>query len=182
MLWTSQPILLWPSSLPSPLQLMYPLFLLRLTICMPHRLNSLTADFTNDIDEAAAPALDGLQLRIYLPDENPTTTIQELPTFASLVYDVRYLLSRSNHLKFQPDHSTLGHKHSPEYYLSRTRKIERPCSTIICITVLNQSFLPGEYYFGITDVKIILFKTRLYLLNVCWYQHSLSVPFFTDAA
>ena len=80
-----------------------------------------TADSTNNIVEAVAPALDRLQFPISLPDDEPSITITDLPTFSSLVWDVGPLLSHPNHLKFGPNHSTLGCQPC-EYYINLARK------------------------------------------------------------
>ena len=63
----------------------------------------------------------------FLPKHDHPVTTQELPSFNSLLSDVGYLLSRPDHLKFEPDPSTLASQHCHENYINRSQNIKRPC-------------------------------------------------------
>ena len=88
--------------------------------------------------------------------------------------------SRPNHLKFQPDYSTLGHQHRREYYTNRAPRKNDPASTNIYNTVSNQSSLHGKEPSGIAAVKNIRLKAHLYLLNDWYYHHRRSPHFPAD--
>ena len=81
---------------------------------------------TKVISKPASSPSTGLQFPISLPKTDQSKTTDELPPFSSLLPDVRPLLSRPNHLKFQPDHSTLGRQHRREYYTNHTRRTKWP--------------------------------------------------------
>ena len=63
------------------------------------------------IIQEVAPVSTGLHFSISLPENDHSVSPQEMPPFNSLLSDVRPLLPRLNHLKCQPDHSTLGRQH-----------------------------------------------------------------------
>ena len=67
----------------------------------------------------------GLQFLFFLPENNQSKTTAQLSPFISLLSDVRRLLSRSNQLNFQPDHSILRRQHRREYYTNHLRRTKR---------------------------------------------------------
>ena len=85
-----------------------------------------TINRTTTVPDAASSPSTGLHFPVSLPKTYQSKTIEELPPFSSLLSDVRPLLSRPNHLKFQSDHSTLGRKHRREYYTNHTRRTKQP--------------------------------------------------------
>ena len=80
------------------------------------------------IPEVAPSLSTGVQFSISLPENDQSETTQVLPPINSVLSDARPLLSRLNHFKFQPDHSTVERQHRREYYTNRARRIERPRS------------------------------------------------------
>ena len=81
---------------------------------------------TTTVPDLASSSSIGLQLSISLPKIDQSESTEKLPPFHSLLSDVRPLLSRSNHLKLQPDHSAHGRQHRREYYPNHTRRTKRP--------------------------------------------------------
>ena len=103
---------------------------------------------TTTLPDVNSSLLTGLQFSISLPENDQSENTQELPPFNSLLSDVRPLLSRPNHLKFQPNHSILGRQHRREYYTNRARRTKRARfnHTNIYNTVSNQSSLHGKVF------------------------------------
>ena len=81
---------------------------------------------TAAVPDAASSPSTGLQSPNLLPKTDQNKTTEDLLLFSSLLSDVRPLLSRPNHLNFQPDLFTLGRQHRREYYTNQTRKTKRP--------------------------------------------------------
>ena len=75
----------------------------------------LTNNPTTTIPDLASSPATGLQFSISIPENDQSKTTEELPPFCSLLSDVRPLLSRPNHLKFQLDQSALGRQHRRGY-------------------------------------------------------------------
>ena len=67
----------------------------------------------------------GSQFSISSPETSQSENPQELPPFSSFLSDVRPLLARPNHLKFQPDQSALGRQHRREYYTNHAGRSKR---------------------------------------------------------
>ena len=76
--------------------------------------------------DVAPSVLIGSQLPISSPEVSQSEDTSELPTFSSLLSDVRPLLSRPNQLKLRPDPAVLGRQHRREYYTNHARRTRRP--------------------------------------------------------
>ena len=76
--------------------------------------------------EFAPSALIGSQLPIPSPEVSQFEDTSELPSFSSLLSDVRPLLSKPNQLKLRPDPAVLGRQHRREYYTNHARRTRRP--------------------------------------------------------
>ena len=89
----------------------------------------------------------GLQFSISFSETDQSKTSEELPSFNSLLSDVRPLILRPNHLKFQPDHSALGSQHRRENYINRARRTKRPRSNQHLQYSLKPEFSTWELVF-----------------------------------
>ena len=93
----------------------------------PPSLTLLTTSQPPTINTDVAPSiLIGSQLPISSPEVSQSEDTSELPTFSSLLSDVRPLLSRPNQLKLRPDSTVLGRQHRREYYTNHARRTRRP--------------------------------------------------------
>ena len=72
---------------------------------IPASLLQSTKNPTTTIPDVASSLSTGLQISISLPENDQTKPTEELSLFSSLLFDVRLLLSRPDHTKFQLDHS-----------------------------------------------------------------------------
>ena len=89
----------------------------------PPSLTLLTTSQPPTINTDVAPSIFiGPQLPISSPEVNQSEDTSELPTFSSLLSDVRPLLSRPNQLKLRPDSAVLGRQHRREYYTNHARR------------------------------------------------------------
>ena len=107
----------------------------------------ITNNPTTTVREVAPSSSTELQFSISLPRTDQSKTTEKLPRFHWLLSDVRPLLSRSNHLKLQPDHSALGRQHRREYFTNHTRRTKRPRFAKNLQYSLKHEFSTWEIFF-----------------------------------